>query len=188
MTAPACDGAAAHPSQSGVHSSKSDLRKRLLATRRRLAPDAESGALRCAALLAVPEVAAARVVAGYTALRGEPDVEPVLAALRERGVRVLLPLLRTDNDLDFQELPDAPLTPLGAADVVIVPAVAADRRGRRLGRGGGSYDRALRRARADALLIAVVHPEELIDSVPVEQHDVRVGAVLAGGVVVRTLR
>jgi 5-formyltetrahydrofolate cyclo-ligase len=74
---------------------------------------------------------------------------------------------------------------LEAADVVLVPALAADRAGHRLGRGGGSYDRALQRVRPGALAIAVVHAHELLDRVPAEPHDRRVSAVMAGDEFVR---
>ena len=110
----------------------------------------------------------------------------MLAALRERGVRVLLPRLQADRDLDFIESPAGAPVPIAAADVLLVPAVAADRRGYRLGRGGGSYDRALPRVNPQALTIAVVHPEEVLADVPVEAHDVRLRAVLAGLELIRT--
>ncbi|MCW2546322.1 MAG: 5-formyltetrahydrofolate cyclo-ligase, partial [Mycobacterium sp.] len=73
-------------------------------------------------------------------------------------------------------------------DVVLAPAVAADRGGGRLGRGGGSYDRALARMRPDALVIAVVHANELVDAVPIEAHDRLVDAVLAGDELIRVTR
>jgi 5-formyltetrahydrofolate cyclo-ligase len=75
-----------------------------------------------------------------------------------------------------------------AADLVLVPALAVDRRGRRLGRGGGSYDRALARLFGAAgrssgtgsavLICAVIFDEELLDEVPTDVHDQPVGAVL----------
>jgi 5-formyltetrahydrofolate cyclo-ligase len=69
-------------------------------------------------------------------------------------------------------------TAIGAADVVVVPAVAVARDGARLGRGGGYYDRALRHVRPDAVLVALVFDDELVGELPVEAHDQRVTAVV----------
>jgi 5-formyltetrahydrofolate cyclo-ligase len=164
---------------------KAALRARLLAARRGRSRDPANAADAAAALLALPEVSAARVVAGYSALRAEPDIGPALDALRQRGTRVLLPTVLPDRDLEFRVDGGDVVLPLAEADVVLVPALAADREGHRLGRGGGSYDRALPRVRPGAFAVAIVHAEELLASVPVEPHDARVDAVLAGDRLVR---
>jgi 5-formyltetrahydrofolate cyclo-ligase len=166
----------------GDERSKAALRARLLAARRERAGD---GGDASRAVLAIPEVSGARVVAGYSALRGEPDIGPALEALRARGTRVLLPALLPDRDLEFRVDGGDVVVALAEADVVLVPALAADRAGHRLGRGGGSYDRALPRVRPGAFVVAIVHAEELLESVPVEEHDATVGAVLAGAELVR---
>lgn len=72
-----------------------------------------------------------------------------------------------------------------AADVVLVPALAVDRTGLRLGRGGGSYDRALARVGSGILTVGLVYDDELVDSVPAEPHDQRLRAVVtpSGGLV-----
>ena len=67
---------------------------------------------------------------------------------------------------------------LSKADVIFVPAVAVDRHGVRLGHGAGWYDRALMHRAADAMLIAVVWPWEVTDSLPCDRYDVRMDAVL----------
>lgn len=106
----------------------------------------------------------ARTVAAYWPLGTEPDTKPLLDALLERGAEVLLPVLMADRDLDWAryEGGEAPLArgssgtwqPSGAtlgpeavlrAQVVVVPGLAVTRKGVRLGRGGGSYDRVLTR-------------------------------------------
>jgi 5-formyltetrahydrofolate cyclo-ligase len=69
-------------------------------------------------------------------------------------------------------------TAIGAADVVVVPALAVDRSGVRLGRGGGYYDRALRYVRPGATLVAAVFDDELFDALPAEPHDHLVTAVV----------
>jgi 5-formyltetrahydrofolate cyclo-ligase len=165
--------AAIHPD--GVADEKSALRARLLRVRPVGVP-VDAGTL-----LALPELRAARVVASYAPLRGEPDVRPVNEALLERGLRVVLPEVLPDRDLRFGDgsggVADADI------DVMLVPALAADRSGRRLGRGGGSYDRVLPRLRA--FTVAIVHADELLPRVPVEPHDARVDAVLAGTVLLR---
>jgi 5-formyltetrahydrofolate cyclo-ligase len=112
---------------------------------------------------------------------------------------VLLPAVRGDLDLDFREYtgtfvpgmmgtrepPPAAAVDLASADVVLVPAVAVDPDGRRLGRGGGSYDRALRRVRATATLIALVGDHAIVEEVPVSAHDLSVSVIVTP---TRTLR
>ena len=136
----------------------------------------------------------AACVAGFVGVRGEPPTLPLLDALRARGSRVLLPRLLDDMDLAFVEYagrealgagprgllepvgPPLETAAIGSAEVVLVPALAVDRRGHRLGQGGGSYDRAL--PRAHGLRIAVVFADEVLDEVPVEPHDAAVDGVL----------
>ena len=67
------------------------------------------------------------------------------------------------------------------ADLVVVPALAVDRYGFRLGRGGGSYDRALARVSASTLTVALLHDGELLDRLPAEPHDRPVRAVVTPG-------
>jgi 5-formyltetrahydrofolate cyclo-ligase len=120
-------------------------------------------------------------VACYAALPTEPRVR-----LREGW---LLPVLLPDGDLDWAaydgrmttvRLPEPTGPRLGvdaiaSCDVVLVPALLVDHQGNRLGKGGGSYDRALRRA--TGLTIALVGDDELVEALPTEAHDVRVRAV-----------
>ena len=61
---------------------------------------------------------------------------------------------------------------IGEAGVILVPALEVDRRGVRLGRGGGFYDRSLRLCRPGIRLVAVVRDDELVDELPFEAHDV----------------
>ena len=68
---------------------------------------------------------------------------------------------------------------MARADAVLVPALAVDRAGNRLGRGGGSYDRALARVGPMVPLIALIYDAELLDRVPAEPHDVRVRAAVS---------
>jgi 5-formyltetrahydrofolate cyclo-ligase len=154
--------------------------------------------------LALPELGAASCVAAYIARMGEPDTTPLLAALRSRGVEVLLPVLRPDLDLDWAADdggrqpstvraglaepvgPPLGLDALARAQVVIVPALAVDQSGGRLGYGGGSYDRALVRRSPTAYVVALLHEGELSsEPLPVEAHDVRVDAVVLPSGVVR---
>ncbi len=157
-----------------------------------------------AAVIALPRVAAARVVAAYVSRAGEPGTAPLLAALRERGVRVLLPVVLADRDLDWVaddgtrvagllpglvEAGGERLGPVAVADadVLVVPALAVDAAGRRLGQGGGSYDRALARRRPGALVVALLHDHELVPGpLPVEPHDVPVDVAVTPLRVVRT--
>jgi 5-formyltetrahydrofolate cyclo-ligase len=181
----------------GVAAEKAALRRRLLADRARLSPDQRAAAGRALrdAVLELPQVQMAGTIAAYYSLSSEPDTHGLIYALWKRGGYVLLPLLRPDADLDWAsyEGPDSlrpgprglaePAEPprgmdaVTRADLVLVPALAVDRGGVRLGRGGGSYDRALARVAPGIPTIALVYDGELLDEVPADDHDQRVRLV-----------
>jgi 5-formyltetrahydrofolate cyclo-ligase len=109
----------------------------------------------------------------------------LLAGLSDLGVRVLVPVLLPDRDLDWTEWGDASLglavlgvAAIGTADALLVPALAVASDGARLGRGGGSYDRALPRRRAGAPVVALLFAGELVASLPRDPWDVAVTAVV----------
>jgi 5-formyltetrahydrofolate cyclo-ligase len=155
-------------------------------------------------MLAVPELTTAESVAAYLSIAGEPDTAPLLQAALARGLRVLVPLLRADFDLDWAELTDLsgrrpgrfgipePVGPalgttaIHAAQIVLCPGVAADRAGHRLGRGGGSYDRVLRRLDRSVLRCVLLYDDELLDDVPHVDHDQLVDAIVTPNRVVMT--
>jgi 5-formyltetrahydrofolate cyclo-ligase len=181
----------------GVAAEKAALRRRLLADRARLSPDQRAAAARALrdAVLELPQVQMAGTIAAYYSLSSEPDTHGLVYALWKRGGYVLLPLLRPDADLDWAsyEGPDSlrpgprglaePAEPprgmdaVARADLVLVPALAVDRGGVRLGRGGGSYDRALARVAPGIPTIALLYDGELLDEVPADDHDQRVRLV-----------
>lgn len=181
-----------------VRARKKELRAGLLAARRDLSVSARAAAASSltAAVLNLPEVLAAGTVAAYVSIGTEPATAEVLNVLQSRKVRVLLPVVRDDLDLDWaiyenraQLSPErlGLLTPVGprlglegiaAADVVLVPALAVAEDGTRLGRGGGCYDRALQRVRPGVPVVALLHDGELLPAVPAEPHDRKVSAVV----------
>jgi 5-formyltetrahydrofolate cyclo-ligase len=185
----------------GVREEKAALRTRLLTARAALPQEQRTAAGRAIrdALLERPEVQMAGTIAAYYSVGAEPDTRGLLFALWKRGSYVLLPLLRPDGDLDWASYegpeslvpgprgllePGEPPRGPGAvarADVVLAPALAVDRAGNRLGRGGGSYDRALARVGPLVPLIALVYDAELLDRVPAEPHDVKVRAAVSPG-------
>lgn len=184
---------------------KRTLRGEILAVRSRLTRD---DAQKAAAVLAdrasdLEELAGARTVAAYVSVGSEPGTRALLDALHARGVRVLLPVLLADNDLDWAAYDGdgslarvqhpgkfALLEPSGPrlgpdavveADAVLLPGLAVDQRGMRLGRGGGSYDRVLARlarAGADPALVVLLYDTEVVARLPQETHDKPVHAVV----------
>ncbi len=168
-------------------------------------------------------VASSGAIAAYASLPGEPGTQDVRALCAESGVRVALPVIGEEGALDWawdhgdlvpgprsRGIPEPPGDVVGhGADglvrlgigLVLVPALAVDRDGRRLGQGGGYYDRLLDELdhgmaephphvhpRLDArgsvaegrrpLIVAVVHDDELLDELPAADHDRPVDAVL----------
>jgi 5-formyltetrahydrofolate cyclo-ligase len=164
-------------------SGKAELRRQLVARRRALSASEIAAARSAVAGHVLAQVASrpwVTCVAAYQPLRTEPGSTELLDGLRTAGIRLLLPVTMTDNDLDWTEFG----TPLGvsaiaAADLILVPALAVDARGNRLGRGGGSYDRALLRARSQVTVAALIYDLELVDALPSQAWDVKVSAAVS---------
>ena len=171
---------------------KTALRDQLLTARNRksLADVGADATAIASRLLASASVRRAGTIAAYVSIGTEPGTSVLIEELREQGKRVLLPLLQPDNDLDWAvhtgDLMPARrglLEPGGPtlgpeaiawADVVLLPGLAVDRTGMRLGRGGGSYDRVLGRIPLGTPTIVLLYDGEILDQVPAEPHDRRV--------------
>ena len=146
------------------------------------------------AFSAIVRAASARTVAAYVPLPAEPGGAARVGALAAAAPRLLLPVLLPSRDLDWSVY-DGTLAPgpLGLSeptsprlgvdavrslDLMLVPALAVALDGTRLGQGGGSYDRVLPRVTAPT--ITLLHPGELLASVPADPHDQRVCGVVVG--------
>ena len=192
----------------GLAGAKLALRDQILTARNRLAV-AELGAAGTAItghLFAQPEMRRAATVAAYVSTASEPGTGVLLDALVDAGKRVILPVLLPDDDLDWAAYEGATsllparrgiLEPAGrrlgvdaiaTADVVLVPGLAVSREGVRLGRGGGSYDRALARVPAGTFTCVLLHDGEVGCDVPVAPHDRAVAAAVTPSGVTRFRR
>ena len=159
---------------------------------------AEPGGADLPAVLAAAQ-ATALAAAQATALAAAQAtaLAAALTAALTAEARVILPVLLPDGDLDWAAYegtldagprglrePSGPRLGVDAvrsAGLVLVPALAVDTHGRRMGRGGGSYDRALSRLRPSSptpLIVALLHDGELVDEVPTEPHDRPVHGVI----------
>ncbi|MGK5445573.1 5-formyltetrahydrofolate cyclo-ligase [Micromonospora sp. URMC 105] len=194
----------------GAHEAKRETRVALLARRRALtAPQrAEAAARVRAELVDLVRRLRPRRMTGYVPVGSEPGGPELPEALRAAlppEAELLLPVLRDDLDLDWAAYdgpgslvaagrgmrePDGPRlgrSAIGEADLVVVPALAVDHRGLRLGRGGGSYDRALARVAGTVLTVALLHDGELVEALPAQSHDRPVRAVVTPSGGLRTL-
>jgi 5-formyltetrahydrofolate cyclo-ligase len=138
-------------------------------------------------------------VCAYWPGYAEPGSPALLDGLVRCGCRLLLPVVRPRGPLDWAEYtgpaslqagpfglyePAGPrwgCAAIATAVLVLVPALAVDRHGTRLGRGGGYYDRTLPLATPGTPLVAVVRDDEVFASLPVQPHDVPVTAALTPG-------
>ena len=187
------------PVPSAASVAKLSLRDQVLAARRRrpLVDSVAAAQSIAEHVLAWEVIHRAATITAYVAVGREPGTAILLERLTAAGTRVLLPVLRRDNDLDWVaftgELVPASrglLEPVGLrlgvsaiaeADVVLVPGLAASSAGDRLGRGGGSYDRALARVGAGVPVAVLLHEDESGLDVPTEPHDRRVTHVVTPG-------
>jgi 5-formyltetrahydrofolate cyclo-ligase len=176
-----------------VRQTKGLLRHRLLADRRALPVGEQSrfSADVCRRLIASAAFAGARRVVAYAAVDGEVDPRGAVRDALHRGIRVHYPRW-TESGLQFLQdegtglvpgrggIPEpeggAPVSPETPGLVFLVPGVAFDENGRRLGRGAGCYDRALAEY-PDALRIGLAYEFQLVPSLPEEPWDIRMHAI-----------
>jgi 5-formyltetrahydrofolate cyclo-ligase len=186
--------------------SKTQLREQMLRARRLLSPAVHKAEGLALAQHISPLSSRGETVCAYVPVGTEPGSVELLDALRDAGARVLLPVTATSADgvplpllwgeyhpgqlvaarfgLSEPAGPRLPAETLSEASLVIIPALAVDRCGGRLGRGAGYYDRSLPLRDRAARLVAVIRDEELIAELPVEPHDVRMtDAATPGGVI-----
>ena len=186
--------------------SKAALREQLLAARGGVADAVRAAEARMLSEHLELMVTSGSTVCAYVPLGTEPGSIEMVDMLLQRARRVLLPVARTTADnaplpLRWGEYRPGALVPgpwgvlepaepvlrqsaLGEADLVIVPALAVDHQGVRLGRGRGFYDRSLGGRDPQARLVAMVRDAEFVGELPAEAHDVPMTHVITprGGV------
>lgn len=176
---------ASRAGQPGAAESKADLRSVLREARSKRPPDPAAEAARTERALQVCEQAA--VVAVYAATPGEPTTAALIERLHGNGVAVLLPVLKREPDWAWYEgrerlrrgalgIPCPTGEPLGAAALaeagaILVPGLAGTADGRRLGTGGGWYDRALAWAAPEAEVSLLLFDEEVLPQLPTDPWD-----------------
>lgn len=177
-----------------VAAAKRSLRRAIAERRRRVDPAfrAQVGAALARHVLAWAGLTPGRRVALYAALPDEAPTEELMQALLRRGHPLLLPRSRGGERLEFAGVadparlvagvfgaleppPEEPAVPLCPDDLVLVPGVAFDRFGARLGRGGGWYDRSLPAEARD--LYGLAFAFQVVDRVPEAPWDRRVRGV-----------
>jgi len=175
---------------------KRKLRQVMLARRRTLSAEERrvSGHLIQQAFVALPEFVKARVVALYSAIDGEVETAEVLEAALKARKTVIFPAVCGDH-LRFVKVSDPVEMAKGAfgipepclsgeaylpgsADLIVIPGVAFDRTGKRLGFGKGYYDRALHHLEGGGKLVGFCYDFQLVDQIVSEPHDVAVDIII----------
>jgi len=171
---------------------KRQIRAEMKAALKAMAPEAAAGASRaaCRQIVGQREFADARTVMIFLPMPGEIDARDIARAAWAAHKRVVVPKVRrgrrglmdaieirsleADLEVSGWGIPeptcDKPFD-AGELDLIVVPALAFDRRGNRLGRGGGYYDRFLRRVGGGSLLCGLAFACQLLDELPTEPHD-----------------
>lgn len=173
---------------------KKALRAETLKRRDALTADYRQGGSEGMAKVAL-DLAPGTVVSGFWPMRTEVDVNPLMAALFEQGCRICLPAILDKTTIVFREyFPDGEMIDMGFGTmgppetaavldptVMLVPLVAFDARGHRIGYGAGYYDRAIAALHAKGILprlIGVAFDCQEVERVPDEPHDVRLSEML----------
>lgn len=196
-----------HDDETAVEDAKRALRRRLRTERAERGEDfaAERSGGLTANLQRLTEQLGARTISAYLSLPQEPDTRAFLQWAASAGVRVLLPVIRADGLLDWAEhdgtetveatlgIPEPtaeslPPTAVESIDLMLIPATAVGRDGSRLGGGRGFFDKTIAAMAECPPVYAVVHDEELFDSVPHAAYDQPVDGVVTQSGIFTTSR
>ena len=154
----------------------------------------------CDKFMAMPSYASAKTVMFYIDVRSEVRTRQSLPAALESGKTIVVPWCNAQGELELfrlsnmdelavgmykilepkTELRGLPEKQCGAEDLdlVMVPGVAFDRRGARMGHGKGYYDKLLQHARAETPLVALAFECQLFPEIPVAGHDIFMDAII----------
>ena len=152
-------------------------------------------------LIDMPAYQLARCIACYVSIKNEVDTKTVIQKAIDSGKQVGVPVTREDGDMDFQAIaglsdlrpvhyglrepvPDSKKVLLPhTIDLILVPGIAFDRSGHRIGSGGGYYDRFL--ARTEVIRIGLSYGFQIIDRVPAEPHDEKMDLIITENEVIK---
>lgn len=182
---------------------KEQLRRALRAQRRMIPPEAQEAAARamCAQLAAFEPYRQANCIMAYMAARGELSLEYLIRDILDSGKTLILPRCEAPGVMTARRIADECDLAMGTyglmepdvrceivdpkeIDLILVPGVAFDRAGNRLGQGGGYYDRFLKET--SALRVGICHEGALVDCVPHEVHDEMMAYIITPGGIIRT--
>lgn len=178
-----------------IAADKASLRARLRALRRRLSAEQPEAARQAAEHLPLERLPAFAVIGGHHPLGGELDPGPLIRRLMRTGAMLALPVVvQRDAPLAFRAwspddhlAPDAigvpspsPSAPELEPDLIIAPLLAFDRKGGRLGQGGGFYDRTIAalRAKRPVFVLGLAFAGQEVEAIPMEPNDQRLDAIL----------
>jgi 5-formyltetrahydrofolate cyclo-ligase len=184
-------------SEALLHESKIKLREKLLALRAQIDRDLVEVVSQSiwSLLQQNADYKKSTMVAAFTSIRGEIDTYLILEGILAAGKKLALPHVSKDkSQLRFYEVknlnhltpgefgilcpPPIHAVPMDAVDLMLVPGLAFDHQGFRLGFGKGYYDRILPHMRPDAVSIGLCYSFQVVDQVPAGTHDIPVKALL----------
>lgn len=179
---------------------KKQLREIVLKERRSLTHDEIEKVSRSivSELKQLPVISESSSIMSYMPYGNEVDIRPFNQWILDNGKILLLPRVLNDRDMDavrvrdietglaksrfgiYEPAPDQLSYPEEEIEVILVPGVAFDRKGNRLGHGRGYYDRFLSRCGQKTVFIGIAYSFQVFDSIPSDQHDIRVHQVITG--------
>jgi len=181
---------------------KQTLRRQMREARRQLPTQMQTEAAQAVyrALLGFEPFISARSVMAYAACRGELSLQPVIEYALEQGKTLLMPRCEAPGVMTARRVSamkalscgaygllepaeSSEIVPPGEIELILAPGAAFDRRGGRIGQGGGYYDRFLQKT--DAMRVGVCHSFALLDAAPAEAHDVRMDFIVTPQGIVR---
>jgi 5-formyltetrahydrofolate cyclo-ligase len=177
-----------------IEQAKAALRDKARLQRAAIPADvrAEAGASVAAHFLAAFALDPDRIIAAYWPIRDELDCRPLIVHLMDHGQKVCLPVTEGDAPLvmrlwidgeplypsGFGTLAPIETAPIVEPDIVLVPLLAFDRTGTRLGYGKGHYDRTIARMASPPLLVGLAFAGQEVAQLPRADHDVPLAAIV----------